>query len=274
MASAPAFRSLALLALMGTVLAGCGSSSSTPEQANSASASPSAQEQVATEASPEEQAEGQEADSEETFAQAEGEIDPSATPATCATPSLEAVEAHLPEGHRLILAPNNGLNLAIPESWLTVAASAEDGEAQITAYLEATGMAGANTSMVESQLEQLDVLASAPEVDDKGYRDNISVYKTAMSAPCPPSEETLNEEVGKNYGSPVEYKSVATPLGEAQTQSYMLTNTLGIPAYGQLIAVPLPVEGYEYAMINISTLDEAKTAELAEAVLQSVQVNK
>lgn len=166
----------------------------------------------------------------------------------------------------------NKLSLAVPEAWITVSTGAEDADAQKDAYIEATGVSLVDAETMKQQLDYFDILASAKDANDKGYRENISVYAEPTTVACEPSEETMREVVGRNYGSPTDFKVQATSLGEASTMTYALANTNGVPAYGMLIAVPVPDTENEYAMINIATLDKDQTADLAQKVLSSVQV--
>lgn len=53
--------------------------------------------------------------------------------------------------------------------------------------------------------------------------------------------------------------------------TYVLANSNGIPVYGDLIVVPVPGDDSAYAMVNIATLDEGQTADLAQNVIKSVQ---
>lgn len=100
MATTHAVKSLTLLTVLGAVvLTGCGSndnsssdtSSSASESSVAATADPSGESSAEASSDPT-------AGSIESYAQAEGNVDPLASPSACATPSLDPIEAQTPEG--------------------------------------------------------------------------------------------------------------------------------------------------------------------------------
>lgn len=86
----------------------------------------------------------------------------------------------------------------MPNEWITAAPGAEDGADQMKAYMEATGVSSMDQENFQAQIQQLDLLAAAKDANDKGYRENISIYASPMNAACEPSEDTLRKVVGRN----------------------------------------------------------------------------
>lgn len=231
----------ALLAL--TVLAGCGSNNDEAAPAESSASSTSA---AATSAA-----------AEETSSAAE-------------TSSAPAVEAELPEGYKLVSAPNNGISFGVPEGWLEMDSEALANDGDVQAYLEQAGSeTGMDAETLKQQMAQLDLTAMSTTPDAAGFSENVNVLAEPIPASSAPTAGDAEAMVEGINGTPGQFAEVETALGEGITQTYS-AEIAGVAVEGVYIIVPSGTDS-GYSIITVSASDAAKAQEIADNIVKSLQ---
>ena len=184
---------------------------------------------------------------------------PSASASGSAAPSI-------PAGHQAITAPTSGLTFAVPEDWQDINALPE---AQKALLARAQGQ---DPSVLSQRLSSTDAFYGRFSQSGGLSFSSAAVAKEAEASSTPPSQESLDEVITRQGGTPTGYSTKQTATGEAAVGTYTL-EAAGNKAYGTLILVPTSKSsggptGYASIYVSAGSAEEAK--QISNTILDTI----
>lgn len=202
------------------------------------------------------------------FSSATSESSEPATASATATKASAPVE--IPADYKAVTAPNNNLSFAIPEDWISLDSASLSDDATVQEFL---GKLSDESTLTPEKLDKTlgsrDLLAMATSKKGTGFIENLLVTKRPEAYGSVPTEAEVAKKLMKDGATPVTYKIVETPLGEAARQTYTI-EVSGRTLYGVYLMVPSGKAEGTYSTILVTTIVGERTNELADAILATV----
>ena len=227
----------ATLALATTlILAGC--SQTSPSSAGSAAATGSSPAAAATSSSG-----------------AGAAAQPSASASGSAAPSI-------PAGHQAITAPTSGLTFAVPEDWQDLKAL-PDAQKALLARAQ-----GVDPAVLTQRLSSTDAFYGRFSQGVSISFNSVAVAKKAEASSTPPSQESLDQIITRQGGTPTGYSTKQSTYGQAAVDT-STAQVQGTQAAGAVVAVPTSSGTYVRIAVTAGSAEEVDT--IVSTILTTVR---
>lgn len=250
-------RSLAAIAAATTLaLSACGGGDEDSSEETS-SATTSSQSET-TQESPEEETETEEEASEET------EEESTDTESEESEESENSAETDESSSDGSVTASKSGVSFDAPDGWTSVDPADilnNSGDAPKALEDMAKAQGTDADTLLQSLAQSVDVMIIGETRNN--FADNINV----VASPTAPTEADLKSQLEQIGATVKGTEKVDTPLGSSLDSTYTLPAG-GVTVQGRMLAIPTDQGA---AIITISTSDAGTSAELAKAVLDSVE---
>ncbi|OLO46082.1 AT hook motif [Actinomyces oris] len=162
-----------------------------------------------------------------------------------ATPSI-------PAGHQVITAPTSGLTFAIPEDWQDLNALPE---AQKALLARAQGQ---DPSALTQHLSSTDAFYGRFSQSAGISFNSVAVAKEAEASSTPPSQESLDETITRQGGTPTGYSTKQSTHGQAAVDT-STAQVQGVQTAGAVVAVPTSSGTYVRIAVTAGSAEEVDT---------------
>ena len=170
---------------------------------------------------------------------------PSASASGSAAPSI-------PAGHQAITAPTSGLTFAVPEDWQDINALPE---AQKALLARAQGQ---DPSVLSQRLSSTDAFYGRFSQSGGLSFSSAAVAKEAEASSTPPSQESLDEVITRQGGTPTGYSTKQSTYGQAAVDT-STAQVQGTQAAGAVVAVPTSSGTYVRIAVTAGSAEEVDT---------------
>lgn len=162
-----------------------------------------------------------------------------------ATPSV-------PAGHQAVTAPTSGLTFAIPEDWQDLNALPE---AQKALLARAQGQ---DPSALTQRLSSTDAFYGRFSQSAGISFNSVAVAKEAEASSTPPSQESLDETITRQGGTPTGYSNKQSTHGQAAVDT-STAQVQGVQTAGAVVAVPTSSGTYVRIAVTAGSAEEVDT---------------
>ena len=176
---------------------------------------------------------------------ASGSAQPGASASGSATPSI-------PAGHQAVTAPTSGLTFAIPEDWEDLNAL-PDAQKALLARAQ-----GVDPSTLAQRLSSTDVFYGRFSQSGGISFNSVAVAKEAEASSTPPSQESLDEIITRQGGTPTGYSTKQSTYGQAAIDT-STAQIQGTRTAGAVIAVPTSSGTYVRIAVTAGSAEEVNT---------------
>ena len=170
---------------------------------------------------------------------------PSASTSGSAAPSI-------PAGHQAVTAPTSGLTFAIPEDWEDLNALPE---AQKALLARAQGV---DPSTLTQRLNSTDAFYGRFSQNGGTSFSSAAVAKEAEASSTPPSQESLNETITRQGGTPTGYSTKPSTYGQAAVDT-STAQVQGVQTAGAVVALPTSSGTYVRVAVTAGSAEEVET---------------
>ena len=190
-----------------------------------------------------------------TSSSAEATARPSASASGSAAPSV-------PAGHQAITAPTSGLTFAVPEDWQDINALPE---AQKALLARAQGQ---DPSVLSQRLSSTDAFYGRFSQSGGLSFSSAAVAKEAEASSTPPSQESLDEVITRQGGTPTGYSTKQSTYGQAAVDT-STAQVQGVQTAGAVVAVPTSSGTYVRIAVTAGSAEEVDT--IVSTILTTVR---
>jgi len=180
---------------------------------------------------------------------------PSASASGSAAPSI-------PAGHQAITAPTSGLTFAVPEDWQDINALPE---AQKALLARAQGQ---DPSVLSQRLSSTDAFYGRFSQSGGLSFSSAAVAKEAEASSTPPSQESLDEVITRQGGTPTGYSTKQSTYGQAAVDT-STAQVRGVQTAGAVVAVPTSSGTYVRIAVTAGSAEEVDT--IVSTILTTVR---
>ena len=176
---------------------------------------------------------------------ASGSAQPGASTSGSTTPSI-------PAGHQAVTAPTSGLTFAIPEDWEDLNAL-PDAQKALLARAQ-----GVDPSTLAQRLSSTDAFYGRFSQSGGISFNSVAVAKEAEASSTPPSQESLDEIITRQGGTPTGYSTKQSAYGQAAIAT-STAQIQGTRTAGAVIAVPTSSGTYVRIAVTAGSAEEVNT---------------
>ena len=176
---------------------------------------------------------------------ASGSAQPGASTSGSTTPSI-------PAGHQAVTAPTSGLTFAIPEDWQDLKAL-PDAQKALLARAQ-----GVDPSTLAQRLSSTDAFYGRFSQSGGISFNSVAVAKEAEASSTPPSQESLDEIITRQGGTPTGYSTKQSTYGQAAIDT-STAQIQGTRTAGAVIAVPTSSGTYVRIAVTAGSAEEVNT---------------
>ena len=176
---------------------------------------------------------------------ASGSAQPGASTSGSTTPSI-------PAGHQAVTAPTSGLTFAIPEDWEDLNAL-PDAQKALLARAQ-----GVDPSTLAQRLSSTDAFYGRFSQSGGISFNSVAVAKEAEASSTPPSQESLDEIITRQGGTPTGYSTKQSTYGQAAIDT-STAQIQGTRTAGAVIAVPTSSGTYVRIAVTAGSAEEVNT---------------
>lgn len=171
-----------------------------------------------------------------------------------ATPSI-------PAGHQAVTAPTSGLTFAIPEDWQDLNALPE---AQKALLARAQGV---DPSTLTQRLSSTDAFYGRFSQSGGIFFNSVAVAKETETSSTPPSQESLDETITRQGGTPTGYSTKQSTYGQAAVDT-STAQVQGAQTAGAVVAVP--TSSGTYVRIAVTAGNEQDVNTIVSTILTTI----
>ena len=168
----------------------------------------------------------------------------------------------IPAGHQAITAPTSGLTFAVPEDWQDINALPE---AQKALLARAQGQ---DPSVLSQRLSSTDAFYGRFSQSGGLSFSSAAVAKEAEASSTPPSQESLDEVITRQGGTPTGYSTKQSTYGQAAVDT-STARVQGTQAAGAVVAVPTSSGTYVRIAVTAGSAEEVDT--IVSTILTTVR---
>jgi len=168
----------------------------------------------------------------------------------------------IPAGHQAITAPTSGLIFAVPEDWQDINALPE---AQKALLARAQGQ---DPSVLSQRLSSTDAFYGRFSQSGGLSFSSAAVAKEAEASSTPPSQESLDEVITRQGGTPTGYSTKQSTYGQAAVDT-STAQVQGTQAAGAVVAVPTSSGTYVRIAVTAGSAEEVDT--IVSTILTTVR---
>ena len=172
-----------------------------------------------------------------------------------ATPSI-------PAGHQAVTAPTSGLTFAIPEDWQDLNALPE---AQKALLAQAQGV---DPSTLTQRLSSTDAFYGRFSQSGGISFNSVAVAKETETSSTPPSQESLDETITRQGGTPTGYSTKQSTYGQAAVDT-STAQVQGAQTAGAVVAVP--TSSGTYVRIAVTAGNEQEVNTIVSTILTTAR---
>ena len=158
----------------------------------------------------------------------------------------------IPAGHQAVTAPTSGLTFAVPEDWQDINALPE---AQKALLARAQGQ---DPSVLSQRLSSTDAFYGRFSQSGGLSFSSAAVAKEAEASSTPPSQESLDEVITRQGGTPTGYSTKQSTYGQAAVDT-STARVQGTQAAGAVVAVPTSSGTYVRIAVTAGSAEEVDT---------------
>ena len=158
----------------------------------------------------------------------------------------------IPAGHQAVTAPTSGLTFAIPEDWEDLNALPE---AQKALLARAQGV---DPSTLTQRLSSIDAFYGRFSQSGGISFNSVAVAKETETSSTPPSQESLDETITRQGGTPTGYSTKPSTYGQAAVDT-STAQVQGTQTAGAVIAVPTSSGTYVRIAVTAGSDQEVNT---------------
>ena len=168
----------------------------------------------------------------------------------------------IPAGHQAITAPTSGLIFAVPEDWQDINALPE---AQKALLARAQGQ---DPSVLSQRLSSTDAFSGRFSQSGGLSFSSAAVAKEAEASSTPPSQESLDEVITRQGGTPTGYSTKQSTYGQAAVDT-STAQVQGVQTAGAVVAVPTSSGTYVRIAVTAGSAEEVDT--IVSTILTTVR---
>ena len=158
----------------------------------------------------------------------------------------------IPAGHQAITAPTSGLTFASPEDWQDLKAL-PDAQKALLARAQ-----GVDPAVLTQRLSSTDAFYGRFSQGVSISFNSIAVAKEAEASSTPPSQESLDQIITRQGGTPTGYSTKQSTYGQAAIDT-STAQIQGTQAAGAVIAVPTSSGTYVRIAVTAGSAEEVNT---------------
>ena len=158
----------------------------------------------------------------------------------------------IPAGHQAITAPTSGLTFAIPEDWQDLKAL-PDAQKALLARAQ-----GVDPAVLTQRLSSTDAFYGRFSQGVSISFNSVAVAKEAEASSTPPSQESLDQIITRQGGTPTGYSTKQSTYGQAAIDT-STAQIQGTQAAGAVIAVPTSSGTYVRIAVTAGSAEEVNT---------------
>ena len=168
-----------------------------------------------------------------------------------------------PDGYQTVTAPTTNLSFAVPGDWEVLTGDDLKDDQKIE---EIANRSGSDPDQIRQLLSGLELQATATQPDDNNFAENTNVAPV-QGVTALPTEDVMAQQIKLQGGTPGEYSTSQTSLGEVAIQTYTIS-AQGGERQGAVIAAPTKNGGW--AAITVTTTDASRTQELTDTITSTL----
>ena len=168
----------------------------------------------------------------------------------------------IPAGHQAITAPTSGLIFAVPEDWQDINALPE---AQKALLARAQGQ---DPSVLSQRLSSTDAFYGRFSQSGGLSFSSAAVAKEAEASSTPPSQESLDQIITRQGGTPTGYSTKQSTYGQAAVDT-STAQVRGVQTAGAVVAVPTSSGTYVRIAVTAGSAEEVDT--IVSTILTTVR---
>ena len=168
----------------------------------------------------------------------------------------------IPAGHQAITAPTSGLTFAIPEDWQDLKAL-PDAQKALLARAQ-----GVDPAVLTQRLSSTDAFYGRFSQSGGLSFSSAAVAKEAEASSTPPSQESLDEVITRQGGTPTGYSTKQSTYGQAAVDT-STAQVQGTQAAGAVVAVPTSSGTYVRIAVTAGSAEEVDT--IVSTILTTVR---
>ena len=168
----------------------------------------------------------------------------------------------IPAGHQAITAPTSGLIFAVPEDWQDINALPE---AQKALLARAQGQ---DPSVLSQRLSSTDAFYGRFSQSGGLSFSSAAVAKEAEASSTPPSQESLDQIITRQGGTPTGYSTKQSTYGQAAVDT-STAQVQGVQTAGAVVAVPTSSGTYVRIAVTAGSAEEVDT--IVSTILTTVR---
>ncbi|WP_309322996.1 hypothetical protein [Actinomyces stomatis] len=158
----------------------------------------------------------------------------------------------IPASHQAITAPTSGLTFAVPEDWQDINALPE---AQKALLARAQGQ---DPSALSQRLSGTDAFYGRFSQNGGTSFSSAAVAKEAEASSTPPSQESLDETITRQGGTPTGYSTKQSTYGQAAVDT-STAQVQGVQTAGAVVALPTSSGTYVRVAVTAGSAEEVDT---------------
>ena len=166
-----------------------------------------------------------------------------------------------PAGYQMV--STSKISFAIPDNWQILSKDAAQDDQRVQAIADALGK---SPDEVRTMLSSLDMQAMSTAPDDKGFTENVNVEPVTGPTSLP-TENDMSQMIQGQNGTPGEYSTTQTALGEVAVMTYTMT-VQTTTVQGAVIAVR--TKDGTWTLIWVSTSETSRAKELAGIITSTL----
>ena len=168
----------------------------------------------------------------------------------------------IPAGHQAVTAPTSGLTFAVPEDWQDINALPE---AQKALLARAQGQ---DPSVLSQRLSSTDAFYGRFSQSGGLSFSSAAVAKEAEASSTPPSQESLDQIITRQGGTPTGYSTKQSTYGQAAVDT-STAQVQGVQTAGAVVAVPTSSGTYVRIAVTAGSAEEVDT--IVSTILTTVR---
>ena len=168
----------------------------------------------------------------------------------------------IPAGHQAITAPTSGLTFAVPEDWQDLKAL-PDAQKALLARAQ-----GVDPAVLTQRLSSTDAFYGRFSQGVSISFNSVAVAKEAEASSTPPSQESLDQIITRQGGTPTGYSTKQSTYGQAAVDT-STAQVQGTQAAGAVVAVPTSSGTYVRIAVTAGSSEEVDT--IVSTILTTVR---
>ena len=168
-----------------------------------------------------------------------------------------------PDGYQTVTAPTTNLSFAVPGDWEVLTGDDLKDDQKIE---EIANKSGNDPDQIRQLLSGLELQAMATQPDDNNFAENANVAPV-QGVTTLPTEDVMAQQIKLQGGTPGEYSTSETELGEAAVMTF--TSTIQGTTM-QSATIVTPDSGGGWTSLTLSTSDASRTRELTDVIMSTL----